>query len=68
MKFENRVLRRTSGPKRYEIRRGWRKLHNELEFLAKENNQSRRMGWTGYVERMGKLRLGKVKLPLCLTN
>jgi hypothetical protein len=27
--FENRVLRRIAGPKREELRTGWRKLHNE---------------------------------------
>jgi hypothetical protein len=27
--FENRKLRRISGPKRDEVIRGWRKLHNE---------------------------------------
>jgi hypothetical protein len=27
--FENRVLRRISGPKRDEIMGGWKKLHNE---------------------------------------
>jgi hypothetical protein len=27
--FENRVLRRLFGPKRDEITREWRKLHNE---------------------------------------
>ena len=27
--FENRVLRRIFGPKRDEVRRVWRKLHNE---------------------------------------
>jgi hypothetical protein len=27
--FENRVLRRIFGPKRNEVTRGWRKLHNE---------------------------------------
>jgi hypothetical protein len=27
--FENRVLRRTYGPKRENVTRGWRKLHNE---------------------------------------
>ena len=27
--FENRVLRRTFGPKRDEVSREWRKLHNE---------------------------------------
>jgi hypothetical protein len=27
--FENRVLRRIFGPKRSEMMRGWRKLHNK---------------------------------------
>jgi hypothetical protein len=27
--FENRVLRRIFGPKRYEVTREWRRLHNE---------------------------------------
>jgi hypothetical protein len=27
--FENRVLRRIFGPRRDEVMRGWRKLHNE---------------------------------------
>jgi hypothetical protein len=27
--FENRVLKRIFGPKRDEVARGWRKLHNE---------------------------------------
>jgi hypothetical protein len=27
--FENRVVRRIFGPKRDEVIRGWRKLHNE---------------------------------------
>jgi hypothetical protein len=27
--FEKRVLRRIFGPKRDEVTRGWRKLHNE---------------------------------------
>jgi hypothetical protein len=27
--FENRVLRRTFGPKREEVAGGWRRLHNE---------------------------------------
>jgi hypothetical protein len=29
MEVENRVLRRTFGPKRDEVRGEWRKLHNE---------------------------------------
>jgi hypothetical protein len=27
--FENRVLRRIFGPKRYEVTEEWRRLHNE---------------------------------------
>jgi hypothetical protein len=27
--FENRVLRRIFGPKRDEVKREWRKMHNE---------------------------------------
>jgi hypothetical protein len=27
--FENRVLRKTSGPKRDKVKGDWRKLHNE---------------------------------------
>jgi hypothetical protein len=27
--YENRVLRRIFGPKRDEVKRGWRRLHNE---------------------------------------
>jgi hypothetical protein len=27
--FENRVLKRTSGPKREEVAKGWRRLHHE---------------------------------------
>jgi hypothetical protein len=27
--FDNRVLRRIFGPKKDEVMRGWRKLHNE---------------------------------------
>jgi len=27
--FENRVLRRVFGPKRFEVTGEWRKLHNE---------------------------------------
>ena len=33
--FENRVLRRIFGPKRDEVTREWRKLHNkELNYLS----------------------------------
>jgi hypothetical protein len=29
MMFENKVLRRIFGPKRDEVKRGWKKLHKE---------------------------------------
>jgi hypothetical protein len=58
--FENRVLRRISGPKRDEVTGGWRKLHNEeLHNLHSSSNiirmmKSSRMRWTGHVARMGR--------------
>jgi len=57
--FENRVLRRTFGPKRDKVTREWRKLHNEeLNDLYSTPNivwviKSRRMRWAGHVARMG---------------
>ena len=56
--FENRVLRRVFGPKRDEVTREWRKLHNELSDLYSLPNivrvvKSRRMRWAGHVARMG---------------
>ena len=57
--FENRVLRRVFGPKRDEVTGEWRKLHNEEHNdLYSSTNiipviQSRRMGWTRHVARMG---------------
>jgi hypothetical protein len=75
--FENRVLRRIFGPKRYEVTGEWRKLHNEeLHILYSENIirhiKSRRMRWTEHVAHMGeegnvyKVFLGKLegKRPL----
>jgi hypothetical protein len=56
--FENRVLRRISGPKRKEDG-SWTKLHNdELHSLYSSPNilrviKSRRMRWAGHVARMG---------------
>ena len=56
--FENRVLRRVFGPKRDEVTREWRKLHNEeLSDLHSLPNvvrvvKSRRMRWAGHVARM----------------
>jgi hypothetical protein len=57
--FENRVLRRIFGPKRDEVTRGWRKLHNEeLHNLYLSPSiirmiKSRGMRWAGHVGRMG---------------
>jgi hypothetical protein len=71
--FENRVLRRTSEPKREEITGCWRKLHSEgLYNLYPSPNiittiKSKRMRWKGYVARMGEKRnafmifCGKIK-------
>ena len=55
----NSVLRRIFGPKRDEVKREWRKLHNEaLNNLYSSPNivrviKSRRMRWAGHVARMG---------------
>jgi hypothetical protein len=57
--FENRVLRRTFGPRRYEVTGGSRKLHNEeLHNLYSSRNinritKARKMTWAGNVARMG---------------
>jgi hypothetical protein len=59
---ENRALRRIFGPKRGEVSGGWRKLHKEkLCDLYSSSSiiiiiKSRRMRWTGHVERMGEER------------
>jgi hypothetical protein len=58
--FENRVLRRTFGPKSDQVIGGWRKLHNEeLHNLYSSPSiirmiKSRRMRWTEHVARMGR--------------
>jgi hypothetical protein len=55
--FENRVLR-ILGPKRDEVTREWRKLHNEeLSDLYSSHTivrvmMSRRIGWAGYIGHM----------------
>jgi hypothetical protein len=60
--FENRVLRRIFGPKRDEVTREWRKLHNEeLNDLFSSPTivqvlESRRMRWVGHVARVGERR------------
>jgi hypothetical protein len=57
--FEKRVLRRIFGPKRDEVIRGWRKLHNEeLHKLYSSPDiikmiKSERMDWVGYIACMG---------------
>jgi len=58
---ENRVLRRIFGPKRGEVTREWRKLHNEeLNDLYSSPNTVRaiksRIRWAGHVTRMGERR------------
>ena len=60
--FENRLLRRIFGPKRDEVTRERRKLHNEeLNDLYCSPNivrviKSRRMRWAGHVTRRGERR------------
>jgi hypothetical protein len=60
--FENRVLRRISGPKRDEVTGKGIRLNKEgLYELYRSSNiirviKSRRMNWTGHVARMGEER------------
>jgi len=59
--FENMVLMRIFGPRRYEVTGEWRRLHNEeLNDLYSPNIvrmiKSRRMRWVGHVARMGEER------------
>jgi hypothetical protein len=60
--FENSVLRKVYGPKRDEVTREWRKLHNEeLNDLYSSPNtvrviKSGRMKWEGHVACMGERR------------
>jgi hypothetical protein len=58
--FENRVLRRIFGPKKDEVTREWKKLHDEWpnELYSSFNIvlviKSRRMRWAGNVACMGR--------------
>jgi len=60
--LENRALRRIFGPKRDEVTREWRKLHNgELNGLYCSPNivwviKLRRMRWAGHVTCLGEKR------------
>jgi len=60
--FENMVLRRIFGPRRDEVTKEWRRLHNEeLNDLYCSPNivrviKSRRIRWAGHVARMGEER------------
>jgi hypothetical protein len=56
--FENKVLRRIFGPKKDEVTREWRRLHNEEpDALNSSPNiirviKSRGLKWAGHVARM----------------
>jgi hypothetical protein len=64
--FENRVLRRIFGPKRDEVTRGWRKLHNkEIHNLFPSPStirmiKSKKMRWQGHVARLEKRNAYKI--------
>jgi hypothetical protein len=61
--IENRELRRVFGPKRKEVRGGWRKLHNEeLHNSYSSSNiirmiKSRGVRWAEYVARIGQMKI-----------
>jgi hypothetical protein len=60
--FENRVLRRIFGHKRYELTGDWSKLHNRelLDLYSSQSMirimKSRRTRWAGHVAGMGEKR------------
>jgi hypothetical protein len=57
--FENKVLRRIFGPKRDEVTREWRRLHNKELYAVYSSPdiilviKSRRLRWAGNVARTG---------------
>jgi hypothetical protein len=61
-RFESRVLRRISGPKRDEVTEEWRRLRNQKFYdLQSSPNiirviKSRRMSWVQHVAWMGEKR------------
>jgi hypothetical protein len=62
--FLRTVLRKIFGPKRDEVIRGWRKLHNEeLHNMHSSSNiirimKSKSMRWAGHIAHMGGKRKG----------
>jgi hypothetical protein len=56
--FENRLWRRTFGPKKDEVTEEWRKLHNEelsdLYLTPPRMIKSRRMRWAGHIALYGR--------------
>jgi hypothetical protein len=47
--LENRVVRRVFGPKRDEVRGGWRKLNNEELHNLYSSPSIIKMRWAGHV-------------------
>jgi len=60
--FQNMVLKRIFGPRRYKVTEDWRRLHNEElnDFYSSPNIvrviKSRKMRLAGHVVRMGEER------------
>jgi len=57
--FENRVLRKISGPESDNVTMEWRRPHNKLYNLYSTPNiiwviKPKRMSWIGQAEHMGK--------------
>jgi hypothetical protein len=64
--FENSVLRKIFGPKRDEVTREWRRLHNEEHYdLYSPNNicmiKLKRLRWAGHVARVGRGKMQYIK-------